>query len=455
MKTVKEGKKNIVLLWKRPAPAEGVVYRPMKFLLRAEVEDGLLLYNVVTSELVLLDEAERKIFEGAPTMHVKGMDELIAGHYMVPENFNENRSVEQLRALLKKLEPAKRVTGFTILPTTECNARCYYCFQSDHKHCTMTEKTADEVIDYMARMCKGEPIEIGWFGGEPLVAHKRISQICKGLKEREIKFKSTMVSNAYLFDDRVIETAKKEWNLISVQITLDGTEAIYNDTKAYINPKDNPYERVLRNISDLLNSGIAVNIRFNVTDSNYNDLRDLIDELETRFGKQKRFTCYAHAVYEGVGFEPLSYNDRSLIAAQTVALDDKLRGKGLLGSLSYLPNLRVIHCMSDNDSTRLIYPDGTIGKCENKPSSDCIGNIVDDVTNPEMEERYKSGEILDVCRDCCFFPDCINLTVCPETGQCSEIKVDWKKKRYISFMCEKYKAVGTEQDDPETGKCDS
>lgn len=448
MKIIKEPKKNIALLWRRPLPKH-TVYRPMKYLLTAETEDGLLLYNIVTSEMVLLDDCERKVFDSLPTVHTAEMDELIARHYIVQEELDESKSVNELRNLIKKLEPSKRVTGFTILPTTECNARCYYCFQSDHKHCTINENMVPDIVNYIDEKCKSEPIDIGWFGGEPLVAHKRISQICTGLRQKEIKFKSTMVSNGYLFDDDLIHTAKNEWNLVNVQITLDGTEEIYNSTKAYINPKDNPYKRVLGNIGKLLDNDIGVNIRFNVTNENATDLISLIDELLDRFGGKSNFSVYSHAVYEGVGFEPLTYSDsiHEKVDAQTIALDAILREKQLLGSFSRLPQLEILQCMADNDSTRLIYPDGTIGKCENKPSSDCIGDIYCDILNEEMNERYKATTQFENCRSCWLFPSCINLRVCPETGQCSIEKLEWKRDRYIALMLEKYQEHKKDKDD--------
>ena len=223
MQTIKEPGKNISLIWNRVIPTQAV-YRPMKYLLKAEVEDGTLLYNVVTSELVLLDDEEAKIFESLPAMYAPEMDELIAKHFIVKEDFEEKKSVQQLRTLLRKLNPPKRTNGFTILPTTECNARCYYCFESDHKHCTMTEKTVHDVVDYIAKESKSEPIEIGWFGGEPLVGFKQISMICEGLRQKGIKYNSSMVSNAYLFDQKLISVAKNDWNLKRIQITLDGTD---------------------------------------------------------------------------------------------------------------------------------------------------------------------------------------------------------------------------------------
>lgn len=461
MQTIKEPRKNISLIWRRPAPTQ-TVYRPMKYLLKARVEDGTLLYNVVTSEMILLDSKEAKVFESLPAMYAPEMDELIAGHYLVKEDFEEQKSVRELRALLRKLEPSKRITGFTILPTTECNARCFYCFESDHKRCTMTKEIVSDVVEYMAKMCKGEPVEIGWFGGEPLVGRNSIDLICDGLKQKGIKFKSSMVSNAYLFDENLVRIAKDEWNLRSIQITLDGTEEVYNKTKAYVNPKDNPYERVLKNIDDLLEAGIVVSIRMNVTNSNIEDLKDLVDILAIRFNGKKGFSCYAHAVYEAVGFEPLSYSDytRELIDSQTIALEAKLREKGLLGKMSRLPSLRTTNCMADNDSCRLIYPDGTIGKCENKSSLDGIGDIYKDITNKEMDDLYKASERIPECEECCLFPYCMNLKLCPETGLCTQARINWKLDGMTSVMEEMYEKFKRENgktviDESTQNECES
>ena len=439
MKFIKEPTKNIAVIWGRPKPKQ-TTYRPMKFLLKQRVEDGLLLYNVVTSEMIMLNDTEAKMFDGLPGTYNSEMDELIARHFLVKEGFDENKSVLQLRALFKKLNPPKRVNGFTILPTTECNARCYYCFESDHKRCTMTEELASEVVEYITDKCKGEGVEICWFGGEPLVAHKRISQICEGLKKKKIDFSSTMVSNAYLFDEDLVQTAKTEWNLTSIQITLDGTEKVYNETKAYISPKDNPYERVIHNIELLLSVGISVGIRLNVTNNNITDLHVLVEELYSKFGGQRKLSCYSHAVYEGVGFNPLSYDSdtREQIDSQIVALDNKLRKLGFSGSYTRLPSLKKIQCMADNDSCRLIYPDGTIGKCENRSSLDNIGDIYSDITNNEMNMLYKTVEYAPECDDCVLFPNCINLKLCPETGRCSKTKLNWKRSAFVSLMKDYY-----------------
>lgn len=439
MKTITEPRKNIALLWKRRKP-EQAVYRPMTYLLRAKTEDGLLLYNVVTSEMVLLEEGEARLFESLPTAYCPEMDELIARHFAVPESFNESKSVEQLRALIKKLNPAKRVSGFTILPTTECNARCYYCFESDHPRCTMTDQIVEDTVAYIAKVCKGEPIDVSWFGGEPLVGKKQIDKICAGLREREIQYKSSIVTNAYLFDESLVRTAKEDWHLTNAQITLDGTEAVYNEVKAYVNPGENPYQRVLRNIGLLLEQKIAVNVRLNVTNTNAADLSDLIDELVARFGGDKGFSAYAHSVYEDVGFVPISYDvdTREWVDIQTRSLDSKLQEKKQLGSYAKLPVLNTVHCMSDSDCSRVIYPDGSIGKCEDKSSLEAIGDVYRDILDEDIVARYKATEQILECGSCPMFPECINLTICPETGKCTKVKREWKLDRYTGLMRDQY-----------------
>ena len=448
MRTIVEPRKNVMLLWHQSKPDQGR-YRLMKYLLEVEVEDGLLIYNVVTSEMVLLDSSEAETIENLPSDYCPAMDPLIAGHFIVKEDFDESKVVSELRAVLRKLDVAERVTGFTILPTTECNARCFYCFESNHKHCTMTESLASDVVKYITDMCKSKKVSLGWFGGEPLVAHKRISQICAALREKGIEVRSSMVSNGYLFDHDLIQKAKSEWNLGSVQITLDGTEDVYNKTKAYMNPRDNPFQRVLGNIDELLDNGIIVSVRLNVTDKNAADLSKLVDELAARFAKKKGFTCYAHAVYEDVGFEPLSYDNdvKEQVNSQTVMLDSKLEELGLLGKMGRLPYLRIRNCMADNDSCRLIYPDGTIGKCENMSSDMCMGDIYKDITDPEMNEQYNTSVVLDGCKDCFLYPHCVNLKLCPETGRCSKSKAEWKRQRFMELMKSNYRnleAIETE-----------
>ena len=119
----------------------------------------------------------------------------------------------------------------------------------------MSEETGFKVVEFIADHCgKNRKVTLDWFGGEPTLGIERIDQISRGLREKQIRFTSLMISNGYLFSDELIRRATEIWNLTDIQITLDGTEEIYNRTKAYVNAENNPYHTVLDNICLLYTS---------------------------------------------------------------------------------------------------------------------------------------------------------------------------------------------------------
>jgi len=228
-------------MWGKQKPKD-TEYRLMKYHLRTECEDGTLLYNVITGQMVLLTADETAALDSLPTKPTETLTGLIEDHFLVPTDFNEKKSSDQLRALLRKLDRRTAITGYTILPTTCCNARCFYCYEADYPHRTMTKETADKLVSYMAEHCgEQKKVSIGWFGGEPTLCVDRIEQICDGLTEKGIEYSASMISNGYLFTKELAKTAREKWKLHSIQITLDGTEEVYNKTKAYVSVKDNPY----------------------------------------------------------------------------------------------------------------------------------------------------------------------------------------------------------------------
>ncbi len=178
---------------------------------------------------------------------------------------------------------AKIITDYTIFTTTDCNARCFYCFEKNAARIPMSPGSAEKTAGFIAGHCGGNEVSISWFGGEPLYNMEAIDIICRGLRERGIPFNSKIVSNGYLFDREIIGRAKVDWELRSVQITLDGTEDVYNKAKAYIYKGVNAFRRVIGNIHLLLDAGIAVDIRLNIDTYNADNLtafKEVYPEIE-------------------------------------------------------------------------------------------------------------------------------------------------------------------------------
>lgn len=96
---------------------------------------------------------------------------------------------------------------FTVAVTQECNLRCSYCY-IDKRPAHMSPETARAVVDFMFQASPGEEkIDIGFFGGEPLLRPDLIRYIT-GLIEDHPSFdpervRLAVVTNGTIFTDEI------------------------------------------------------------------------------------------------------------------------------------------------------------------------------------------------------------------------------------------------------------
>lgn len=417
MNTIVEAKESISNLWGKQVIKEQARYRLLKYLLQINEEDQVLLYNVITGKFVVLNEDEAAIIKDLPSVYNPKMEALVKDHFLVPEDFNEYKSVKQLRAIYQRRRDDGVINHYIILPTTFCNARCFYCYESDYPRYHMTEETANKLVDFIDEHRRDKHVKLSWFGGEPLVGVKRIDQITKGLKERGIAFTSSMISNGYLFDDKLVEKSVSLWNLKRVQITLDGTEEIYNRVKDYVNPVDNPYHRVLRNIDLLCEAGVHVSIRLNADLYNEDNIRILIEELGDKYSKSKHknISVYLNLLFNDQGYEPVHHSLDDIIKVTKINDEhvSRLVELGIGHHNLPLPSLKASQCMADNSHALMIQPDGSFTRCEHESANDSYGSLDRGIWNNQKILDWKEIiERSEYCSDCCVYPACYLLKGC-------------------------------------------
>lgn len=421
-----EPKEYIDKLWGKQRIRDGDIYRMMRYVFRVDHDGKVLLHNVVTGQLVVLDQGEADAVEKLPQKYGPVMEKLVAEHFLVPERSDEHQQVINLRKILRDLADARRsevITHFTILPTTACNARCYYCFEQGIKPLSMSEATVNELIAFISRHCgKSRKISITWFGGEPTLATKQIDQICIGLRRLGIEYSSQMISNGYLFDEEMASKAKSLWNLQSIQISVDGTEERYNKIKSYVYVTDNPYQRVMRNVGLLLDKEIHVNLRMNFDLGNHYDFKDLVDEVSQRYGKNRFINVRAHPIngeYADTEGTILHGTDE-WFSPKIVELYDYASAAGLFQKKGELPSLRHFTCMASNDTSVTITPDGHLVNCpEHTDEEYYIGSIQDGITNLDIANSWKEIADYPKCSKCFLYPYCIRVLRCSAKDSCS------------------------------------
>lgn len=438
MITIVEPKEAIAKLWGKQKVRESDTYRLMRYVLRVDHEGKVLLHNVVTGQLVVLSEEEARALDQLPTAYTPTMEQLVSEHYLVSEDYDEYRSVNQLRRVFQSRDTGSAINHYIILPTTYCNARCFYCYESDYPRVHMTEETASKLVEYIAEHREGKPVKLSWFGGEPLVGMARIDQITQALKDREISFESSMISNGYLFDEDVVRKSVELWNLKDIQITLDGTEEVYNRAKAFVNVMDNPFERVLGNIDLLASNGIYVRIRLNIDFYNKDDIRELIETLGKKYAGNGHVFVYMNMLYNDRGYEPVHHSDEDILELQQIIADytDRLKQFGLGNDGLTLPFLQASQCMADNSHAIEIQPDGGFCRCEHENTLDSYGSLEKGVLNPGRLVEWKVCiERSDYCPNCHVYPSCFLLKRCLSSKvPCSDAIRKMRMKQYSVLL---------------------
>ena len=435
MEIIEEKSDFILKIWPNQPICTNKTYRKLKYIREIETKYGYLLFNLIIGEMVLLDSNEKEKFFNPVDLTDEFTLYLIKNWYLVPFDNDDLAISKKLISICKSINSvytAPKIKTFTILPTTDCNAHCFYCYEHGCEKKFMSKKTAQDVVSYIMKNKSDGYITLRWFGGEPLYNFKVIDYICDKLNDFHVNFVSKMISNAYLFDEDMIIRAKDRWKLNKIQITIDGTEDIYNRTKAYIyKNSESPFKKVLNNAENLIKNNIEVHFRLNMDIHNTDDLFKLSDYLLQKFKKYDNCYIYPHLLYDYAN-RPIGNRDEYYLNRKFLDLKAKLNVK----TIKINPNAHTLrlctHCMADTDTSIMILPDGKLGKCEHFLDEKFIGNIYDNKVDIQLLNDFKTMDVpLPKCDACEVRPACVHPVCCPSRKRiCSDID----KKTFIKNL---------------------
>ncbi len=424
---------------------EGAPYRLSVHCMRVERPEGVLLYHTLTGELLLLSAEEAAALGKLPGPVPPALGEPAARWFLRPLEADDMALADQVREIagLFVREKETALTRYTIFTTTTCNARCFYCFESGWKRSSMSEQTARDTAKYILAHCGGKPVHIEWFGGEPLVNTRVIDIITDCLRQQGTEFRSTMLSNGYLFDEALVQRAKNAWSLKDVQITMDGTEEVYNRRKSYVTPQGSPYRRVLRNIGLLLDAGVRVTVRLNMDGDNEGDLYALADELAERFGGKPDFGVYLAVLFENKGIERFGYTEEesSAYARGLRLMQAYLEKKGVATRPPLKLGITVNSCMADNSGgSTAVTPEGLLCGCTSCMNDSIWGSIYSDKVDEEVLRQWKERNPPEAaCKACPVYPQCIRLKKCPNRPEhCSPIERARREEKILRGILGSY-----------------
>lgn len=425
MNILKESNMNVInFLGGFQRRSDNVKYRWNTKIILTECNEGVILYNGITGAIVSLFDFEyENIFTQLPCDYANFLHE---NYFFVRDDFDEMQVIKDFRI---KNEPylhpnyLETPTHFVILTTTQCNARCPYCYENDikDKH-DMSEQTAKDIVKYMVEHAnRNAPLGIEWFGGEPLTNTRVIDIITSGVRSAGFDVNAKMVSNGYLFNQDLINRAAFFWNVKHVQITLDGYGEQYNKTKRYIYKDDpNPFATVIQNIHNLLKTGIQVTIRLNCGLHNYKNLIELIKYLSEEFKGEPGLSAYVWEIFTN---SPRSEDSAEIYFDCLNQVDKAICESGIVTPEYLEYGIKADHCIVDGGSGTVINTDGKLCLCEHYLEDDFYGDIYNHGNfDKQVFKNWRNyvNTYEGICIDCPNQAGCLKIHKCTDQFVCTK-----------------------------------
>ncbi len=417
-----------VLLGRQNPPAAGESIRKSRFVYGMYAEGKYLLFHTLTRRLLAVHPqfieyfSEDRLFP--PSILEQDVPKALYDQFfLVSEHTPESQTYLELKeVLVLKEELPRDINHYVILPTSTCNARCFYCFEQGMQYRKMSEETVRDTLRFILwhRPKDQREIHIHWFGGEPLCAAENIDRICAGLNEAGVAFQAEMTSNGSLFTEEMAKKAAEIWKISRIQITLDGMAEEYARRKRYSSALEAPFETVIRNMHRLLAAGINLTVRLNTDENNLGEIYRLVDFLREAFTaeEQKRMRVYAHSLFgqqgEGLSACPADAAADEL-EARVLEINNYIQRQGLMAhDLGPLFSLKTHYCMvTAPECNVLIDAAGRLFACEAMPESMRYGDVKTGF-DPEAWKRVTAPcGVREECGQCVFLPQCTEFDRCP------------------------------------------
>ncbi len=417
-----------VLLGRQKPPESGKRIRRSCFVFCMESEGETLVFHTLTRMLLSVPEeamaflAEGEVFP-ASVLEDGLAAKLYEHHFLVPEDTPESEIyLETKDILVLKEELPRGITHYVILPTSTCNARCFYCFEQGMRYQKMAPETVEDTLRFIMshRPKDRKDIHIHWFGGEPMCAEENIDRICDGLKEAGIEYTAEMTSNGSLFTEASAKKAAEVWKVGEIQITLDGMADEYAKRKRYSAGLTDPFGTVIRNMHLLLAAGIKVTVRLNADEENLQDIYRVIDFLRDTFteDEKKKMRVYAHSLFgqqgESLDGCPMGAASDEL-EAKVLEVNEYIIRQGMMQhDLGQLFSLKSHFCMvTAPECNVLIDAAGQLFACDGMPENMRYGDVKKGI-DPDAWNRVSSPcAVRSECSECVFLPQCTEFDRCP------------------------------------------
>jgi uncharacterized protein len=378
------------------------------------------VYNQLTQSLSEIDE--KLYFQLKENQTLDNIDNE-EKYLLKKKNFICDYALQE-ELIMLRLNRIKRYGNhyarLTIMPTLNCNFKCWYCYES-HIESKMDATIKKSVILFAEKLLKKNKLlffELGWFGGEPLLFFDDVmfpiaNSIKKLCANENVRFGNQITTNGYLITKEMIKKFN-QIHLNSFQITLDGSEKYHNKSRFSIDDRKT-YDTIVANITSLCEGidNVRIALRINYSPKNLNS----ISEIATSFPPSMR-----HKIFISPQIIWQYKDEVNEITDEVFRQLKVFQEQGYQVEQTYLPSNSGIGCYVENMLQYVINYDGKIFKCTARDfdSKNSIGELNQDgefVFNSNYYKYFVSSFFENpTCEKCEVLPSC--------TGMCLQKRIE-------------------------------
>ena len=405
--------------------------RANKYLYNVSLDDNVhfVIFNGFNKENLILEEKALASMvklinnpDAYASSHPKILQRLVALKFIVEDDFDERAILKAERESFIHASEYKT----TILPTFECNYKCWYCLQ-EHEPAVLDYTRFDLMIKHIKKYMLENSIQeyvLSWFGGEPLTQPKVIEYIAPQLisfcEEHKIDFSSGVTTNGALLNIDNIKLLQK-CKVDYYQIAIDGDEKTHNKNKQDC-LSDSSFRLILNNIVNLLrmNSDAKVTLRINYTLATLKS-ESLVTDI-TKYIPQEyrnRILVDLQKVWQ--------VNEQNVSISLLRNLQEKLIKCGFELSIQHVFSM----CYVEKEHYNMFYYNGGVEKCDKRPIGNLRGhlNSEGDIvwTEKPIFSDYDLFDEKCVCNNCHYYPLCY--------CECPILREDRIKENHGKILC--------------------
>ena len=415
-----------------------------KYTYRLDNGDTVYFMNGISQEFIKVSknqaeqveyllENEEECRETFPTFYKK----------MYEKCFITDSHVHEIELLKAKYEQVKQPHLFRlmVLPTYQCNLRCWYCTQ-EHNDLYITPETVEKLKRLIDKVMADSEIHnfvLSWFGGEPVLGYDTIIELSSYAKEQCEKhgkyFTSDLTTNSTLLNQERISKLIS-LGVKSFQITIDGPKRLHDTIKCL--DQGSAFEKAMENIEYIAQNGVYCAVRFNYTHKNLFP-EEIAADLKAHLTSEARKNCQfmLYKVWQ---------EDSNSIPKEKI---DKLFY--LTRDLGMRPCFGVLElCYADYKNFCCVYPNGKVAKCDNHNPTMLTSEISNDgkikwssqITDvPEI--KPEDGTACSLCR---FFPVCWGPCAGRRQGGANADKCVFDESYIIEMLTNYCRSIDKESD---------